>query len=129
MSKLRTALLPFTIRNAARLPFYANFWRGVDVDNISSPKELPLLPTLSKERYRESFMFDPTAIQDCSYITHTSGTTGAVTWRHRSAAEATIINQLFGQAAETQHEGLALVIRYDRHGMAMPMPGYARYFP
>lgn len=130
MPSLRQALLPFTIRNAARLPFYARFWEGVDLDAVSSPGELRRLPTLSKEEYRRSLMFDPEAVRGADYITHSTGTTGEVTWRHRTAAEAAVIRDLFGRAAAREEGGpLALAFRYDRHGMSMPVPSRARAIP
>lgn len=130
MPSLREALLPFTISNAVRLPFYAKFWDGVNVDEISSLRELRRLPTLSKEEYRRSLMFDPSAVLEADYISHSTGTTGEVTWRHRSAAEAAVIHQLFGYNAERAEERhLALVIRYDRHGMSMPVPSQAHSIP
>jgi hypothetical protein len=129
MSKLREALLPFTIRNAARLPFYDRFWKGVDLGSITSLAELQRLPVLSKEEYRSSFMLDRSALSECSFITHTTGTTGPVTWRHRSLGEASLISRLFGTSPSSAGTTLTLAIRYDRHGMAMPMPGRARVFP
>lgn len=130
MPTLREALLPFTLRNAARLPFYATLWDGIDAATISSIAELSRLPALSKETYRRRLMFDESAVQHTEYITHTTGTTGELTWRHRSAAEASLIHQLFGRAAGKEPTGqLALVVRYNRHGMGMPMPGGTRGIP
>jgi hypothetical protein len=130
MPNLREALLPFTIRNAIGLPFYAKFWEGINVDEVLLPRDLRRLPTLSKVKYRQSMMFDPSSVVGAEYISHSTGTTGEVTWRHRTAAEAAIINELFGYGDEpTEGRQLALIIRYDRHGMSMPVPGRVRSIP
>jgi hypothetical protein len=129
-STLRSAFLPYTLRNAARLPFYQEFWKGLDVEAISSIAKLATLPTLSKAKYRESFMFDESAVSEAEYITHTTGTTGPLTWRHRSANEAATIQELFGRDAERPDDrSLALVVGYNHHGMAMPVPGPVRGVP
>lgn len=129
MPRLCEALLPFTIRNAVRLRFYAQAWNGIDIDAISSPKELCKLPTLSKQEYRSSLMLDDQAGLETAYITHTTGTTGPLTWRHRSLAEAAVIHQLFGSVTEGSSKEFALTFRYDHHGMSMPVPGRVRSMP
>jgi hypothetical protein len=101
----------------------------VDVDAISCTRDLCKLPALAKEVYRRSFMFEDLAVSDTEYITHTTGTTGALTWRHRSLAEASVIRELFGQQTGQLSKDLTLAFRYDHHGMAMPMPGRARGIP
>jgi hypothetical protein len=101
----------------------------VRLDDISSVADLDRLPTLSKDAYRRSLMFDESSVLETEYISHTTGTTGALTWRHRSVAEASVVNRLFGHGAERAHGQLMLVIRYDRHGMAMPVPGQTRGIP
>lgn len=129
MPNIRKALLPFTISNAAKLPFYSKFWSRVDTDSVQSLADLHLLPTLTKSEYRRSFMFEPASVSKADYVTHTTGTTGEVTWRHRSALEASVIGSLFQQRKESDNDELSLVIRYNRHGMAMPVPGRARSIP
>ena len=129
MPGLREALLPFTIRNAARLRFYMESWHGVDANTVLSIADLPKLPTLTKADYRRSLMYDELAVSDSAYITHTTGTTGPLTWRHRSLAEASIIGQLFADRTEPPTSDLALTFRYDHHGMALPVPGRIRAMP
>lgn len=129
MPTLREALLPFTIRNAARLRFYAQSWSGIDIESISSTRDLAILPTLAKDEYRRSLMFDEEAIADAAFVTHTTGTTGPLTWRHRSVAEATVVHQLFGRSEGAPSQDLALTFRYDHHGMSMPIPGRVRSMP
>lgn len=129
MSRLREALLPFTIRNAARLRFYAESWDGLDAEAVLAVADLPKLPTLTKVEYRRSLMFEELAVSDTAYVTHTTGTTGPLTWRHRSLAEASIINELFGDRTEQPSSDLALTFRYDHHGMALPVPGRMRAIP
>ncbi len=129
MPKLRETLLPFTIRNAARLRFYTESWQGIDHSSISSIADLPKLPTLAKAEYRRSLMYDEPAVSDTAYISHTTGTTGPLTWRHRSLAEAALIGQLFADRTEHPTSDLALTFRYDHHGMALPVPGRTRAMP
>lgn len=129
MSSLRDALLPFTIENATRLPFYREFWANAEAESVSKVRDLPRLPTLSKAQYRQSLMCDEDVVRLTEYISHSSGTTGELTWRHRSAAEATIIGELFGRAGDDAPTDLALAMRYNRHGMAMPVPGRTRSIP
>lgn len=129
-NKLRTDLLPSTLGNAAKIPFYRDLWQGHSVDNIRCIEDLSQLPLVSKQLYRDSFMFDARSMAESEFITHTTGSTGKITWRHRSPAEAAVINHLFGLATQQPEESqLALTIEYGRHGMAMPMPGSSRSFP
>ncbi|MBC6445044.1 MAG: hypothetical protein GDA50_06375 [Alphaproteobacteria bacterium GM202ARS2] len=127
---LRQRLLASTLRNAAQIRFYKDLWENVRLSDITSVADLPLIPTLSKSQYRSDFMFDRRSIGAAALITHTSGTTGDLTWRHRTSDEAAVIQHLFGLARnETDAESLSLVVQYGRHGQAMPMPGAANSFP
>lgn len=85
---------------------------------------LDQLTPLTKERYREHFMWDPECLADAALVSHTTGTTGQVTWRHRTQREAAVIAHLFGRGETTQGQSpFGIAIRYHRHGMEMPMPG------
>jgi hypothetical protein len=134
-NKLRVDLLPSTLKNAIGLAFYQELWRDVPLEAIQKLSDLPRLPTVDKAKYRASFMFDRQSLASTALITHTTGTTGELTWRHRTSNEAAVIQQLFGLAnrpkddAGSQSAPLALVVQYGRHGMGMPVPGTARCFP
>lgn len=132
MPPIREALLPYTIHNAAQIPFYRELWREADYGAVRSIKDMCALPAVSKARYRTSLMFEAQALTASHFITHTTGTTGELTWRHRSAAEASLINELFSERYDPTKPApsdLALVIRHNRHGMALPMPGRVRTVP
>lgn len=134
-NKLRKDLLPPTLKNAVGLAFYQELWRDVPLDAIQELCDLHRLPTVDKAKYSASFMFDRQSLANSALITHTTGTTGELTWRHRTSSEAAVIQQLFGLANRRQDDvnshptPLALVVQYGRHGMGMPMPGTARCFP
>lgn len=129
-NKLREDLIPPTLKNASGMPFYAALWQGIHLDDVRTPADLARLPAVTKGLYRKSFMFDGSALKDSAFITHTTGTTGEVTWRHRSVNEAAVINKLFGLVdGQSNAPRLGLVVQYGRHGMAMPMPGNIRTFP
>lgn len=117
--RLRRALLPFTLRNALRLPFYRDLW-GKDALEGHDDAEVVLsqLPLLSKEAYRAGLM---NAVDEAAaFVSHTSGTTGEILLRYRSAAEAAVIADLFKRRrGEFQ---LGINISAGPHGMSLPVP-------
>lgn len=123
---LRARLLPFTLDNARAKRFYREHWSGVDVDSITGIDRLPALPTLSKDQYRDGFMFDFEDPGDSHYVSHSTGTTGPLTWRHRSLSEAATAQHLFGAANQrNKQEGpprVAIVLSTAFHGMPFPLP-------
>ena len=132
MPVLREALLPFTVRNAARLRTYCELWKDVEVETVTSTVDLQRLPTLTKEIYRSELMYDADATSATEFISHSTGTTGALTWRHRTREESAIIARLFSAppTANWQEQmPLTLVFRTSRHGMAIPMPARSRAMP
>lgn len=63
-------------------------------------------------------------------VSHTTGTTGRVTWRHRTRAEAAVIAKLFGSRPDLREDPrFGISIRYNRHGMEMPVPGVGTMVP
>lgn len=122
---LRARLLPFTIDNARAKPFYAGHWAGSDVDAVTDLSSLPALPTVSKEQYRNGFMFDFEDPGDSHYVSHSTGTTGVLTWRHRSLSEAATAEHLFGAVRRRTRGGaprVAIVLSTQFHGMPFPVP-------
>ena len=69
------------------------------------------------------------ALGESALITHTSGTTGARTWRHRSLSEAAVINRIFNLVERPASQGVILAMDHARHGMPMPVPSKSRSFP
>lgn len=117
-------MLPFTIRNAARLSFYRDLWAGCDHASVTLLADLPRLPTLTKAAYAAGLMWHPEATAEAAHCTHSTGTTGELTWRHRSLAEVSLINQVLAarpDPAVEQDDGLVLSLRYNKHGMSLPI--------
>lgn len=142
-TSLRSSLLSFTIQNAARLRFYRELWDGLDYSAIKTPEDLSVLPAFGKQVYKERYMFDPEIVGASDICSHSTGTTGTLTWRHRSRMEVQTIAQLMkpdlarqadgeargGPAAKGDDGGLALIMQYTRHGMALPVPGQGHAVP
>lgn len=126
---LREAFLKPTLANAARLSFYKDLWQAADWQGIARLEQLEQLPTVDKQTYTKSLMRAEDALTDSALITHTSGTTGARTWRHRSLSEASVISRIFGLVERPAPIGVVLVMDHARHGMAMPVPSNVRSFP
>lgn len=86
---------------------------------------LTSLRSLHKDEYRRGLMWDAAALANSDLVSHTSGTTGQMTWRHRSMAEAAVIAKIFAPKEQPgiDDRTFGLVIRYHRHGMEMPVPG------
>lgn len=121
---VRAALLPFTIRNAGRLAFYRDHWRGCDSASVTTLGDLVRLPTLSKDAYMAGLMWHPDATTGAAHCTHSTGTSGRLTWRHRSHAEVVLINEVLGARAVRAAEsdtGLVMSLRYQKHGMSLPI--------
>lgn len=121
---LRERLLPLTIKNAAALPFYRRHWCLDAPPAAQTVEDLGALPTLTKRTYRNSYMndFDHT---DSHFVTHSTGTTGELTYRHRSREEALFIERLLQRPAESPDAApeVGIVLRNAFHGMTMPIPG------
>lgn len=127
---LRSALLPFTIRNALNIPFYREHWNGCGASNVRTVEQLANLPALTKSAYRESLMHASEAVRNTSFVSHSTGTTGALTWRHRTHAEATVIQQVFGTANGVRPPMLTLSLAsVDLHGMMLSVPGAGHSMP
>lgn len=124
---LRTKLLPFTIQNARAKRFYREHWAGHNVDAVVDLASLSAIPTLSKEQYRSGFMLDFDDAGDSHFVSHSTGTTGLLTWRHRSLTEAAVVSELLGAATQMPRPGaaprVALVLTAQFHGMPFPIPG------
>lgn len=129
---VREALLPFTIRNAERLTFYRDLWRGCDTASVTTTADLAMLPTLSKDAYRTGLMWHSEATGAAAHCTHSTGTSGALTWRHRSHAEVVLINEVLGARpgrVDTSGQELVLSLTYHRHGMSLPIVSTAPVLP
>lgn len=74
-------------------------------------------------------MWHPEATATASHCTHSTGTSGALTWRHRNQAEIELINRVFASHNDRRDAGLVLAMRYNRHGMSLPIAGRSPVLP
>lgn len=78
-------------------------------------------------------MWHHEATAGAAHCTHSTGTGGDLTWRHRSHAEVALINQVFAArpaAGPGQlDQGLVLSLRYNRHGMSLPIASTVPVLP
>lgn len=123
----RNELLPGTIANAAGMAFYAEHWAGVDVGSVTSVADLARLPMTDKELYRSSFQFRPPYETELASIGHTTGTTGDLVFRHRSAEEIAEQHAFFragieGARAPGAPRRLVALIGSPGHGVAIRPP-------
>jgi hypothetical protein len=120
---IRNKLLPFTLDNASQISFYERLWAKSDYAVVGDVRDLPKLPCLTKQMYRESYMthFDWTSSH---FVSHSTGTTGELTYRHRSLLEASVIDHFFSAGrAEPAELKLGIELTNAYHGMPMPFPG------
>lgn len=113
-------LLPFTIRNAFRLRAYQDLWGSVDADHFRV-SDLSTIPLMTKAIYRSSLMQDPAVWRDTAFLTHSTGTSGGITWRARSRSEVAILSRLLSSTT-AEYNGFVLAFRSSTHGMALPVP-------
>lgn len=126
----RRILLRRTLENASLIPFYVEHWNEPLSRRDLQDLELTDLPTLDKTKYRERYMFDSRSLTEASLVTHTSGTSGELTWRHRTNIEASVIATVFEKLLSKDNDRpIVLSVQYGRHGMGMPVPSNCDVFP
>lgn len=125
---LRAKLLPFTLRNAARLAAYRDLWVDVDVERLTY-YDLPALPMMTKAVYRQTLMREPSIARETAYLTHSTGTTGGITWRARSRAEVEFMGRFLRARTASDANGFVLAFRSSTHGMALPIPSNGMSMP
>ena len=116
--------LVLTIKNALRQPFYQSLWAGVNTGDIREPGDISVLPCVTKQMYRDDYMtsFDHTLAH---YLSYSTGTTGALTFRHRSQVEEKFIGWLLSPPESPDRDprvGIRLMTG-PMHGMPMPVSG------
>jgi phenylacetate-coenzyme A ligase PaaK-like adenylate-forming protein len=116
--------LVLTIKNALRQPFYQSLWADIDTDVIGEPADISVLPCVTKQMYHDDYMtsFDHSLSH---YLSHSSGTTGALTFRHRSHVEEVFIRWLLSPSEAPDRDprvGIRLMTG-PMHGMQMPVSG------
>lgn len=79
LDALRSRLLVDTVNRAARLPFYREMWRGIDLTGIAGPGDLARLPVISRTdfRHRLDDIVAPGYDETNSVVGYTSGSSGA----------------------------------------------------
>ena len=121
-SAFANSLIANTIRNARSVPFYQQFWAGVDTETIESTRDLQRLPLLSKAdavRFTEEFQY----IEAPSLLSHTSGTSGKITVRCRSLEELNCLSKVREFQPLKTSSGLSpLILSVDcqNHGQMIP---------
>lgn len=129
-SESRRLLIRRTLENASLIPFYQEHWNEVLSGRYLQDLDLTDFPMLDKSKYRERYMFDTRSLTEASLVTHTSGTSGELTWRHRTNIEAGVVATVFEKLLTHNVERpLVLSVQYGRHGMGMPMPSNCDVFP
>lgn len=129
-SESRRLLMRRTLENASLIPFYQEHWNEVLSGRDLQDLDLADFPMLDKSKYRERYMFDTRSLTEASLVTHTSGTSGELTWRHRTNIEAGVVATVFEKLlAHNAERPLVLSVQYGRHGMGMPMPSNCDVFP
>jgi phenylacetate-coenzyme A ligase PaaK-like adenylate-forming protein len=125
---LANTLIPETIANARKIPFYIDFWRDVELDQIKSVVDLTMLPLLQKPELEEFL----SSFQHTCYpalVSHTSGTSGSITLRCRSTDEIRALQSIRSAQLNVEFEGvrpLSLSIEGANHGHMIAMPSSVR---
>jgi hypothetical protein len=86
-SRLRDSLIPGTIDNASKIPFYERLYASIDLSTVSVADDLIRLPVVDKALFRAEYENEPRPDAEATWITHTMATTGDMTFRYRGAAE------------------------------------------
>jgi phenylacetate-coenzyme A ligase PaaK-like adenylate-forming protein len=114
-----------TIANGLKQRFYRLLWAEIDVARIQTPADLSVLPCVTKEMYRNDYM-DHFDHRHSHFLSHSTGTTGPLTFRHRSRLEAEIVSLLLTptEVAPVPRVGIVLEAASARayHGSPMPVP-------
>ena len=123
---LRSALLSRTLANAAAIPFYQRHWLGVDASAIRALEDLPRLPLVDRRVYREQYADDLPDGEPPFLLTHTSGTSGGLVFRHRSEAEVRFTVAFFERIGAERRLPIAprpiILVAAQQHGMGYPAP-------
>jgi hypothetical protein len=123
-SALATQLLPPTLANAVRIPFYREHWRGIDVAAVAAAgalEELPCVDRAAAARYSQTFECSNVPLR----VTHTSGTTGAPLIRVRSEEEVRFVAEFMARPSVPDDAGehpLSLLVETHDHGVGVPIP-------
>lgn len=82
-SPLRDSLVPGTIENARKIPFYQRLYAGIDLSAVLVTSDLERLPVIDKALFRAKCENEMRPDAPPPWITHTMGTTGSMTFRYR----------------------------------------------
>jgi hypothetical protein len=125
-TQLHRQLLPLTLRNALRTPFYSELWRGLDLETVTVDS-LALLPRVSKSDIRNAGR--RAQIRDdliCDEI-FTSGTTSDPFVSVRGDREQEFIRRFFTKVYKDLWQGsfvrgIQINNPYHGHQVAVPAP-------
>lgn len=121
-------LLPRTITEALRVPFYRRHWAGADVEAVRQIADLPQLPVVSREQLQnaQDFLRDGGCAAE---LIHSSGTTGAPFVRYRSQSEleavAAVARRLATREAPVAPRIVFSTISAQTHGGGIRIPSRA----
>jgi hypothetical protein len=124
-------LIPSTIDNARRLPFYEEFWEHTEPEQVRTVDDLQLLPLMDRADYLErSHLFWTEEMLGRHFlVSHTSGTTGELLTRYRSAEEVDYIRRFFtalqrrGRASSGDAPTIVQIAAAEAvHGDVIPIP-------
>lgn len=126
-NEFRNRLIKPTVRNALRLRFYQRFW-GKKAIKVKTTDDLPLLPIIDKALYQEQYENDLPDDETPSIVSHSTGTTGRMTFRFRSNDEITFNREFFSSVLRKTEFSpelipLTLTIAGNYHGGKFPLPG------
>jgi len=127
-TEFRDRLIGPTIKNALNIPFYRDFWKGIPADKIKTTGDLALLPLIDKALYQERYESDLPPGKMPSIVSHSTGTTGRMSFRFRSSEEIEYNWAFFDSVREKtcstiKQIPLMLSVTGNYHGGKFPMPG------
>lgn len=121
------SLLPGTLSNAVRTPFYRALWSGVDLASIKETEDLVRLPEVDKDMLRQAGRDAQFRVGLVCQEVFTSGTTGPPLVTSRGNREQAFINEFFSALADFSSDhlwrrGLQFNNPYHGHLVAVPAP-------
>jgi hypothetical protein len=124
LSELHALLLPQTLANALKTPFYQRLWNGIDVDAIR-PEALSALPLTDKAQIRQAGRDAQNRSGEACHETFTSGTSGVPFVTVRSVTEQRFLQDFFARLLpDPPDDSLPRAIQFNNiyHGHLVALP-------
>lgn len=130
-TKFRNSVIEATVGNASTIPFYAKFWKGIDLREIRSTENLHLLPVIDKKIYHTKYQNTVPLNKGTEIVSFSTGTDGKISFRYRSVSEIAFIRKFFTAVYRLDEDinvskkayPLALAFYNRYHGKKIPIPG------